>query len=261
MRNKKVYIILLMALIVLFSVSCKKSNVDIPITEIIGVWNFHVSFLPGANLNLPTIWTFTFNSAGEIYLFAEKKGTYQFEDGTIEFECPYSDRFRYTEHNFFFSGQFSRDNGITGHLYRGKNDPELLGSFYAERIGELQLFDILGTWDFHVAITDPYYASPVFNLPELWRFTFNNEGEGEVWLFDERKNSYDFDGRNIRFPCHYYFEPSTGSALHLLFLGYMDNQDSISGYLYNDVGGSTIIGVFTADRVSQYALKQYIQIL
>jgi hypothetical protein len=251
MMNKKVYIILLMALIVLFSVSCKKSDAGIPVTEIIGVWNFHVSFLPETNLNLPAIWTFTFNNAGEVYLFSEKKGSYRFEGKTIEFQCTYSDRFRFTEHNFFFSGQFSRNNGITGYLYRGKNDSELLGMFQAARIGELQLFDILGTWDFHVHITDPYYTSPVYNLPELWRFTFNNVGEGEVWLFDERKNSYDFDGRNIRFPCHYFFEPSTGGALHLLFLGYMDNRDNISGYLYNDVGGSTIIGVFAANRVSQ----------
>ena len=251
MMNKKAPIILLMALIVLFGVSCKKSDVGIPVTEIIGVWNFHLSFLSEVNLNLPTIWTFTFNNAGEVYLFNEKKGTYQFEGKTLEFQCPYSDRFRLMEHNFFFSGQFSRNNGITGYLYRGKNDSELLGMFQAEQIGALQLFDILGTWDFHVHITDPYYASPVYNLPELWRFTFNNVGEGEVWLYDERKNSYDFDGRNIRFPCHYFFEPSTGSALHLLFLGYMDDWDSISGYLYNDVGGSTIIGDFEAQRISQ----------
>ena len=240
-----------MALMVLFSVSCKKSDAVIPVTEIIGVWNFHVSFLSETHLNLPSIWTFTFNNDGEVYLFSEKKGTYQIEDAIIEFECPYSDRFRFTEHNFFFSGQFSRNNGITGYVYRGKNDSEILGMFQAVRIEELQLFDILGTWDFHVHITDPYFASPVYHLSELWRFTFNNVGEGEVWLFDERKNSYDFDGRNIRFPCHYYFEPSTGSALHLLFLGYMDDRDRISGYLYNDVGGSTIIGVFAANRLSQ----------
>jgi hypothetical protein len=251
MMDKKAHIILFIALMVLFSVSCKKSDAVIPITEIIGVWNFHVSFLPETHLNLPTIWTFTFNSDGEVYLFSEKKGTYQIEDATIEFQCPYSDRFRSTEHNFFFSGHFSRDNGITGYVYRGKNNSEILGMFQAVRIEELQLFDILGTWDFHVHITDPYYRSPVYNLPELWRFTFNNVGEGEVWLYDERKNSYDFDDRNIRFPCHYYFEPSTGSALHLLFLGYMDDADSISGYLYNDVGGSTIIGVFAANRLSQ----------
>lgn len=241
--------ILMLGLIVLagllFNAACKKSEeINIPNWKIIGPWEFQVEFIPWLNFNLPGIWIFTFNQTNEVYLFSEKKGSYDFNGGAVQFEIPYNDRFRMIEHHFFFSGQLSNEQ-LTGRIYKSANEPEIMGTFWAHRIEELITFDIVGTWDFQVTYTEPYYSGM---LPELWRFTFNDNDE--LWLYNERKDAYDFDGRNVRFPCHYYIDITQGSALNLLFLGYMNGQNSIAGYLYNDVGGSWIIGTFKGIRLN-----------
>lgn len=229
----------------LASAACKKSSeVIIPNSKIYGTWEFHVEFSPSLNFNLPRVWAFTFSQMDEVYLFSEKKGAYEFDGEGIHFECPYNDRFRMVEHQFFFSGQLSNEK-LTGAIYKSSYEPEILGTFWASRTEDLVMFDIVGTWDFQITYTEPYYLEL---LPGLWQFTFNDNDE--LWLYDERKNSYDFDGRNVRFPCHYYIDISQGTAVNLLFLGYMSNQDSIAGYLYNDVGGSWIIGTFNAVRLN-----------
>jgi hypothetical protein len=245
MMKKRIPILLLIGLAVLLAgAACKKSSeVIIPTSQIYGTWEFHVEFSPSLNFNLPRVWMFTFSQMDEVYLFSEKKGDYDFDGKGIQFECPYNDRFRMVEHHFFFSGQFS-DEQLTGAVYKSSQEPEIWGTFWARRTG-LIMFDIVGTWDFQVTYTEPYYSGI---LPGLWRFTFNDSDE--LWLYNDRKNSYDFDGRNVRFPCHYYIDISQGSAVHLLFLGYMSSRDSISGYLYNDVGGSWIIGTFSGVRLN-----------
>ncbi|MDQ1355433.1 MAG: hypothetical protein QG657_5743 [Acidobacteriota bacterium] len=246
MMKKLILILWLIILATLLSTAaCKKSSeVIIPSSKIIGPWEFHVDFSPTLNLNLPRIWMFSFNQINEVYFFSEKKGPYDFDGGGIQFECPYNDRFRMIEHHFFISGHFSNEQ-LTGAIYKSSYEPEILGTFWAQRTGGLIMFDIVGTWDFQVTYTEPYYLEV---LPGLWQFTFNDSDE--LWLYDERKNSYDFDGRNVRFPCHYYIDISQGSAVNLLFLGYMSSQDSIAGYLYNDVGGSWIIGTVNAVRLN-----------
>jgi hypothetical protein len=246
MTKTRVFILWIIILATLLAnAACKKSaEVIIPNSKIIGPWEFHVDFSPSLNLNLPRIWMFSFNQLNEVYLFSEKKGPYDFDGGGIQFECRYNDRFRMVEHNFLFCGRISNEQ-LTGAIYKSAYEPEILGTFWAHRTGDLIVFDIVGTWDFQVSYTEPYYIGM---LPELWRFTFTDNDE--LWLYDERKNSYDFDGRNVRFPCHYYIDISQGSAVHLLFLGYMTGQDSISGYLYNDVGDSRIIGTVDAVRLN-----------
>lgn len=246
MTTTRIFILWIIILATLLpNAACKKSGeVIIPNSKIYGPWEFHVEFSPSLNLNLPRIWMFTFSQMDEVYFFSEKKGPYDFDGAGIHFECPYNDRFRMIEHHFFFSGQLSNDH-LTGAIYKSSYEPEILGTFWAHRAEDFIMFDIVGTWDFQVTYTEPYYPEV---LPGLWRFTFTDNDE--LWLYDERKNSYDFDGRNVRFPCHYYIDISQGSAVHLLFLGYMTGQDSIAGYLYNDVGNSLIIGTVNAVRLN-----------
>ncbi len=199
MRKRIFFLWLIILTALLFNTACKKSEgINIPNSKIIGPWEFHVDFIPSLNFNLPRIWMFNFNQINEVALFSEKKGSYEFDGGGIQFQCRYNDRFRMIEHQFFFAGQFSNEQ-LTGVICKSAYEPEILGTFWAHRTEDLIMFDIVGSWDFQVTFTEPYYIGL---LPGLWRFTFNDSDE--LWLYDERKNSYDFDGRNVRFPCHYY---------------------------------------------------------
>jgi len=226
-----------------FSASgCKKSNLSF---DIIGTWDFQVYFHQSANMNLPRTWVFTFNEAGDVFLFSQMKGQYRLSGDTLHFDCRDPDRYRNTEYAFVFEGQIESDTSLWGKVYNNAAGPAEVGTFRAEKTSGWQIFDIVGTWDFDVTYIVDYYQTQI-PLPRLWRFTF--KANGELWLFDQRKQTFDFDGRNVRFPCHYYFEPATGSAVHLLFLGFMTGADDMEGFLYNDVGDSRIIGVISAHR-------------
>ena len=227
-------------LLIVSAPGCKHKKMEF---DIIGTWEFHISFYDTVNMNLPVIWDFTFTEVGEVFLFTELKGQYRLSDNTLRFDCSYPDRYRNTEYQFLFEGEIGSDTTMGGMIYDNTSGAAVVGTFTAEKIGGLQLFDIVGTWDFEVTYTVDYYK-PL--LPQLWVFTF--DANGELWLYDQRKQTYDFDGRNVRFPCHYYFAPATGSAMHLLFVAYMTTADEMTGTLYNDVGGSWIIGTVSARR-------------
>jgi len=221
---------------------CKTSSLEF---DLVGAWEFQVSFHQNTNLNLPRTWVFTFTRTGDVFLFSQMKGSYTLSGDRLQFDCRYADRYRNTEYAFFFAGQIESDTSLLGRVYNNTAGPAEVGTFRAEKIAGLQTFDVVGTWDFDVTYIVDYYQTQI-PLPHLWKFTF--KANGELWLDDQRKQTYDFDGRNVRFPCHYYFEPATGSAVHLLFLGFMTGADNMDGFLYNDVGGSWIIGIISARR-------------
>lgn len=221
---------------------CKTSGIDKFMSEIAGIWRFEISYDESSKLNLPWIMIITLYDDGNFDLFAENKGTYTTDGDEIRLSFPYEDRYRYTTLHFNFICTRLSPRHITGEL---KDGTQRVGLIEAVMINELKLFNVVGTWDFKVtynAGSEPYR----FNLPEEWQFSFNELEE--VWLYNKRKQTYDFDGLNLRFPCHYYLDESTGSAKHVMFVGVMSNADHMAGYLYNDVGDAFILGTFAANR-------------
>ena len=221
---------------------CKKSATDLFSDEIVGTWRFEIAYDASSNLNLPWIMIVTLNDDGSFDLFRENKGMYTVNGDEIHFSFPYEDRYRSTTHQFNFLCVRLSTGHLNGEL---KDGNQRVGILEAVKVSELNLFDVEGTWDFTVT----YNADSAgfrFNLPQLWEFSFS--GSGEVWLGDQRKQTYDFDGLNLRFPCHYYVDSDTGSAKHVMFLGVMSDADHMSGYLYNDVGDALILGDFEAKR-------------
>ena len=221
---------------------CKKSAADLFSDEIAGIWRFEIAYDATSGLNLPWIMMITLYDDGSFDLFRENQGRYTVDGDEIHFSFPYEDRYRSTTHQFdFFCTRLSAGH-LNGEL---KDANHRVGILEAVKVSELNLFDVVGDWDFRVtynAGSEGYRC----NLPENWRFSFT--GLEEVWLDNQRKQSYDFDGLNLRFPCHYYLDESTGSAKHVMFVGVMSDGDHMSGYLYNDVGDAMILGDFRGER-------------
>jgi len=235
------YCVFAVCLLVLIS-GCKTSKIDNFMSEIAGIWQFEISYDESSKLNLPWIMIITLYDDGNFDLFVENKGTYTTHGDEIRLSFSYEDRYRYTTLQFNFICTRLSPKHITGEL---KDGTQRVGSIEAVMINELKLFDVIGTWDFKVtynAGSEPYR----FNLPEEWQFSFNELEE--VWLYNKRKQTYDFDGLNLRFPCHYYIDESTGSAKHVMFVGVISDADHMAGYLYNDVGDALILGTFAANR-------------
>lgn len=240
MKHRVVYLGVILAGIFLLLGFCKQGVRQIDNSRIVGTWRLEVSYTEDSNLNLPKIWLFTFNKNGQLLYFSQNSGTYELELDQITFECDFTDRVRNKNHNFLFMGDVTNHGArvIAGTIKEGSR---LLGTFHGLPIDKPVFYQIVGTWDCKVTITDSYFATL---LPDQWRFTFTNAGE--LWLYSERKQGYEFDGINIRFPCHYYHSLATHSAKHLMFVGEMQSEDTISGRLYNDVGGGVVIGKFDA---------------
>ncbi len=252
MKHHAFFITLVLSvLFTLMLPGCKKSDeTGISPSVFYRSWEFRVQFTPGSTLNLPQHWMFTFDSNGGFSLFNQPQGSFQVEDDTMEFTVTYTDRYRNNrEHRFTFSCTYdiAESHHIVGEVSEAGT---VVGYFEAEIIQAVVLYDIIGTWDFTVTYDDSGWGR---ELPAYWQFTFNDIGE--LWLFDDRKQTYDFDGRNIRFPCHYYTDESTGSARHLLFLGYMVSENRISGILYRGVGHNNIAGSFQANRTGNFLLN------
>ena len=221
---------------------CKKSGADAFTGEIAGTWRFTIAYDASSGLNLPWILLITLGADGGVDLFGASAGTYTLEDDGLRFGFPYEDRYRAVTHQFNFFCTLLASGRMGGEL---KDGNQRVGILEAVKVSELNLFDVEGTWDFSVTYNADS-AGYRFNLPQLWEFSFT--GSGEVWLGEKRKQTYDFDGLNLRFPCHYYVDSDTGSAKHVMFVGVMSDADHMSGYLYNDVGDALILGDFEAKR-------------
>ncbi len=245
MKNRVAFLGVILVGIFLLLGFCKKGVKQDDNSHIVGTWKLEVQYTEDSNLNLPKIWIFTFNKNGQAQFFLEPSGAYELDDEQITFECDFFDRFRDKDHNFIFLGDYTSHGSvsISGTIKEGSR---LIGTFRAQPIDKPIYYPIQGTWDFNVTITDSYSATL---LPDQWQFIFSESGE--LWFFSDRKQNYDFDGINIRFPCHYYHNLSDHSAKHLMFVGEVLDRDKISGVLYNDVGDGAVIGTFTAQMKSK----------
>lgn len=241
MKNRIMTLVVVMAL--LGGVwGCKQADTGDAFEEVAGIWRTVISYDPSSGLNLPWVFLITLHAGGGVDLFGMPAGTFSVDEGRVRFGFAYEDKYRSTTHQFRFLCTIPASGRMTGEL---QNDGRRIGTVEAVRVAALDLFDVVGNWSFSVnfhAGTETYRH----NLPREWDFTFT--AAQEVWLGNQRKQDYVFDGLNIRFPCHYYLDESTGSAKHLLFTGTMSDDDHLSGYLYNDVGDAMILGDFIARR-------------
>ncbi|HDP94968.1 MAG TPA: hypothetical protein ENN40_06375 [Candidatus Aminicenantes bacterium] len=221
---------------------CKKGDIADVSGEVTGIWRTVVSYDPSSGLNLPWVFLITLHAGGGLDLFGKPGGTFSVDEGRVRFGFAYEDKYRSTTHQFRFLCTIPTSGRMTGVL---QDDGRRIGTVAAARVAALDLFDVVGNWSFRV---DFHAGSEAYrgNLPREWNFTFT--ATEEVWLGNQRKQTYVFDGLNIRFLCHYYLDESTGSAKHLLFTGTMSDDDHLSGYLYNDVGDAMILGDFIARR-------------
>jgi len=233
-----------MALLVLLLgvTGCKKAHIDPATGEVAGIWRFEIAYDAFSNLNLPWIMLFTLHENGFFDLFEEPKGTYTVTGDEIRFGFAYADRYRSITHQFNFRCTLQPGGRMSGELM---DEALRVGEVAAMKVNALTLFDVTGEWDFIVTF-DAGSQGFWGGLPANWHFSFT--GSGEVWLDNARKQTYDFDGLNLRFPCHYYLDESTGSAKHLMFVGVMSDADHMAGYLFNDVGDNLILGGFEGVR-------------
>lgn len=221
---------------------CKQADTGNAFEEVAGVWRAVISYDPSSGLNLPWVFLITLHAGGGLDLFDRPSGTYQVDEGLIRFGFAYEDKYRSTIHQFQFLCNMHSAGRMTGVL---QDDGRRVGAVEAVRVPALELYDVEGNWNFSVnfhAGTETY----CHNLPQEWNFTFT--AAGEVWLNNQRKQDYVFDGLNIRFPCHYYLDQQSGAAKHLLFTATMNGDGNLIGFLYNDVGDAFVLGDFTSRR-------------
>ena len=229
-------------LFLLGGAGCKRADIDPSTGDLAGFWRLEIAYHASSNLNLPWIMLITLHENGGFDVFAEPKGSYTVTGDEIRFGFAYADRYRSVTHQFDFLCTLPSGGRMSGELTDGA---VRVGEVTAVKVNALTLFDVTGEWDF--AVTFAAGSQGLWaGLPAAWRFSFT--GSGEVWLGNARKQTFDFDGLNLRFPCHYYLDEATGSAKHLMFVGTMSDPDHMTGYLFNDVGDNLILGDFTGVR-------------
>ncbi len=247
MKNPTFFFTLVLTVLFLVLVpGCKKSGDDgLTSADFYSAWEFQVRFSDESGLNLPEFWYFSFDTNGDFSLFNQKEGSFIFVDDAFEFTMNYTDPFqKFGEHLLTFKGTFNRDGGtpITGTVT--ERGMEVAG-FQGEKIPTIVTYDVAGDWKFTISMTPDW--SYELQSPMEFRFDPN----GDYYLSNEIKKTYDFDGRTIRFPFWQILDNGY-STVHVLFMGYMSSDGRMMGSVFNDVSQNYIIATFEAERTGSF---------